>query len=63
MVGGVGLASVVADATVEGVDDVDELAALVGEDATGDLDPPLQPESATTTSRAQTGPMVRTRRA
>jgi hypothetical protein len=31
--------------------------------AAGSFDPPEQPVSATRTSRAQTGPMVRTRRA
>lgn len=62
-VGGVvGLASVVGEATVEGVGDA-ELATLVGDEATGLLDPPLQPDTVTTASRAQTGPMARTHRA
>jgi hypothetical protein len=41
---------------------VGEGEADVGE-ATGSLEPPEQPASATTAIRAQSGPMVRTRRA
>jgi hypothetical protein len=60
--GVVGLASVVGDATVGVLGDADG-ETLVGDEATGLLDPPLQPVTATTASRAQTGPMARTRRA
>jgi hypothetical protein len=59
---GVGLASVVGDATVGALGDA-EVPTLVGDGATGALDPPLQPDTATVASRAQTRPMVRTSRA
>ena len=57
-VGAIGLG--LGDGVAEPVGDGE---VVVDDDATGAFDPPEQPASVTTASTAQTGPMVRTRRA